>query len=109
MINIVDKVIKLCDNICKGVYDIESLSVHNNKSILYFNNISITTYSGKLAIHTNKGGIEVKINEVDRAKLLIAFTDVLKYSEILVNNTIDEFLNFKEHKISNINELDCNN
>lgn len=42
-------------------------------------------------------------------QLLIAFTDVLKYSEILVNNTIDEFLNVKEHKISNINELDCNN
>ncbi len=109
MINLVEKVIKLCDNICKGVYNIEKLSIYGGKSILYFNNLNITIYNSLLVFNTDKGRIQVKIDEIDRAKLLIAFNDVLKYSEKLANNTLDEYLNVKEHKISNINELDCNN
>lgn len=107
MENLVEKVIKLCDNICKGIYHIEELSVCGGKSILHFNDMYITAYSNRLAINAGKGRIEVEINEVDKAKLLIAFSDVLKFSEILVNNTLDELLNTKDFMISNVNELDC--
>lgn len=109
MENLVEKVIKLCDNICKGVYRIEELSVCGGKSVLHFNDICITTYNSILSINAGKGRVEVKINEVEEAKLLIAFSNVLKFSEILVNNTLDELLNVKDPKISNINEIDCNN
>lgn len=109
MENLVEKVIKLCDNICKGVYHIEELSVYGGKNILYFNGISVTVLQKIMAINTGKGRIEIEINEIDRAKLLIAFNDVLQFSEILVNNTLDDLLNVKDLKISNIDEIDCNN
>ena len=109
MENLVEKVIKLCDNICKGVYHIEELSVCGGKSILYFNDMCITAHHNRLSINAGKGRIEIEINEVDRAKLLIAFSDVLKFSEILVNNALDDLLNVKDLKIFNIDELDCNN
>lgn len=109
MNNLVEKVIKLCDNICKGVYPVEELLVCGGKSILYFNDITIIAHTNTLSFSNGKGKIDTKINEVDRAKLLIAFTDVLKFSETLVNNTLDELLNVKDPKISNVNELDCDN
>jgi hypothetical protein len=109
MNNLVEKVIKLCDNICKGVYPIEELSVCGGNSVLHFNDICITTYNSILSINVGKGRVEVKINEVEEAKLLIAFNNVLKFSETLVNNTLDELLNVKDPKISNVNELDCDN
>lgn len=110
MENLVEKVIKLCNRICEGNYPINSLGVFtNSESGFSINSISVYINSGILEILTQKGLIRTDINKVDQAKLFIAIQKVKDYSKQLAEDVLDEYINVEDTKISNVNELDCDN
>ena len=109
MINIVEKVIKLCDRICDGNYPITTLRVFNYDKEFTINELTIAATDGKLGIYSNRGTICIDITEVERAKLLIAFDKLVSFSRQSAEDLLDEYVNVENVKISNVNDLDCNN
>lgn len=107
--NIVDKVIKLCNRICSGNYPITILKVYNYDKEFTINKLTIALTNDTLNIYTNEGNIYVNITDVDRAKLVIAFDKLLTFSKQASENILDEYINVENTKISNVNELDCDN
>ena len=113
MTNIVDKVIKLCDKICNGNYPFQKLYVYGlggfGISTMNFN-LSNIDDNKILHISTSLGvSKDIIINRIEECKLTVAFEQVKEYAESLVENILDDCLNVENIKISNVNELDCNN
>lgn len=46
---------------------------------------------------------------VEKASITIAFQKLEEYFKQLAETVLDEYINVENTKISNINELDCNN
>lgn len=111
MTNLVEKVIKLCDRICDGNYPINTLGIYKqyNTGFTINSNLSIFLNSNTLKVCTNKGVLFVNMDVIETASMTIAFQKLKEYSEQLAETVLDEYLNVKNTKISNINELDCNN
>nr|DAR76372.1 MAG TPA: hypothetical protein [Caudoviricetes sp.] len=111
MENLVEKVIKLCDNICNGNYPIDNLGVYKsyNTGFTINNKLAIFINSDTLNISTNKGILSVNMDIVEKASIIIAFQKLEEYSKQLAETVLDEYINVENTKISNINELDCNN
>lgn len=109
MNNLVDKVIKLCDRICSGNYPITILKIFNFDREFTINKLTIAIGNDSLNIYTNKGNIYINITDVDKAKLIIAFDKLLTFSKQSAENILDEYINIEDTKISNVNELDCDN
>lgn len=114
MTNIVDKVIKLSEKICNGEYPVQKLYTYGIGGFciprITFN--ILTKKEGQVVLHisTSLGATKsVPINKVEECKLMAAFEQVKTYAESLVDNILDDCLKSADVKISNVNELDCNN
>lgn len=114
MTNIVEKVIKLSEKICNGEYPVQELYTYGiggfSISKITFN--IVTKKEGRVVLHisTSLGAVKnIPLSKVEECKLMVAFDQVKTYSESLVDNILDDCLNAENHKISNVNELDCNN
>lgn len=111
MTNLVEKVIKLCDRICSGNYPINNLRVYEHYDTGFTINYKLSIYidSNTLKISTNKGILFVDMDIIEKANITIALQKLKEYSEQLAESVLDEYINIEHAKISNINELDCNN
>lgn len=110
MTNIVEKVIKLCDKICSGEYPLQKLYSYGVKGF-GTSKIHFRIDDGSFLCIDTAFGVskEIPLDKIEECKLVIAFTNVKNYAESLVENVLDDCLNAENHKISNVNELDCNN
>lgn len=70
MENLVEKVIKLCDNICNGNYPIDNLGVYKsyNTGFTINNKLAIFINSDTLNISTNKGILSVNMDIVEKSQ-----------------------------------------
>lgn len=111
MNNLVEKVIKLCNRICDGNYPINNLGVYKryNTGFTINNKLSIFIDSNTLKVCTHKGIIFIDVDVIEKANITIAFQKLKEYSEQLAEDVLDEYINIKDTKISNVNELDCDN
>ena len=108
----IDKIIKLFNNIYSGKCNLKALScpLYNDfaYNILINREIAFHLYRKDKYIHisTPLGDTCINLSDIDLARLQLEFVKVKQFSENCVEEVLDNFINTSDVKKTNINDLD---